>query len=531
MTRLAGAAACLLLALPAAARDDLLYKASQADNEGQYLRAAELAIGVARDPEESTQRRYQGFCQAAASYGRLGAPRLAVATYHQALVALGRYDEHAADAWSRIADFYVSREEYGKACAHIEAALGELEIEKLPWPHRFRLLRHRANCLGRRGLLLPAAQLNEALAAQAADARERADALGAAAQLYAELHDFDKAEAALQRLDRAEIDDNAALAAATQAYDKVIQRFLGAGRRKEALALCSRALSRYGARERYSAQSLLRRLIDATADDEAAVMDVVAALEGQAAVAVASDEALDTLIPIAARTERGDDLVRACTHAMLARLLDESTARVCLTAIMDIRTRQGRHDDALAAARAAYGITGFESTSSAHFARAVGLVARALRARDGHLVSGNAFRAYQTYGPRGRDRKAGTADDLPNPFAGLKPAADPERDKLFQATLDRQPPTAAGWRARGWVYLLWSKPREALGAFKRAFALCPLDNTAMTRAAQDLALGLKARHGTPVCMNDFAQFQRYGPAGPDGRKGTRDDLEDPLAGL
>ena len=49
MTRLAGAAACLLLALPAAARDDLLYKASQADNEGQYLRAAELAIGVARD--------------------------------------------------------------------------------------------------------------------------------------------------------------------------------------------------------------------------------------------------------------------------------------------------------------------------------------------------------------------------------------------------------------------------------------------------------------------------------------------------
>jgi len=531
MTRLAGAAACLLLALPAAARDDLLYQASHADNERQYLRAVELAIAVARDPEESAERRYQGFRQAAGSYGNLGAPRLAVATYHQALVALGRYDEHAADAWPRIADFHISREENGEACAHIEAALAELETEKLPWPHRFRLLRHRANCLGRRGLLRPGAELNEALAAQATHARELADALGAAAQLYAELHDFDKAEAALQRLDRAEIEDNTAIAAAARAYDQVIQRFLGAGRRREALALCSRALARYGSREHYSAQSLLRRLIGASADDEAAVMDVVAALEGRAAVAVASDEALDALIPIATRTERGDDLVRACTHAMLARPLDESTARVCLTAIMDVRTRQGRHDDALAAARAAYGITGFESTSSTYFARAVGIVARALRARDGHLVSGNAFRAYQTYGPNGRDRKAGTGDDLPNPFAGLKPTAEPERDRLFQAALDREPPTAAGWRARGWVYLLWSKPREALGAFKRAFALCSLENAAMTRAAQDLALGLKARHGTPTCMNDFAQFQRYGPAGPDGKKGTRDDLEDPLAGL
>jgi hypothetical protein len=30
-------------------------------------------------------------------------------------------------------------------------------------------------------------------------------------------------------------------------------------------------------------------------------------------------------------------------------------------------------------------------------------------------------------------------------------------------------------------------------------------------------------------MDAFAQFQRHGPAGPDGRDGTPDDLTNPLA--
>jgi tetratricopeptide (TPR) repeat protein len=472
----------------------------------------------------------EAFRRAAEVYGRLGCDRLAIATYHQALVELGRYDEHGAEAWWRIPAVHQSNERYAEACACVERTLAEIDVAKLPWPHRFRLLRMRAGCLWQRGQVREAAALNEELAAGSKSAEERIEALGGAARARAALREFDKARDALERMGQ-EPASGATVHEAAQAYNDVVRRMLDAGRRKEALALCSRAFQRLGYRDHSAAQSLLRRLVATAGRDQAAIIDTIASLEGPSALAVASDEVLEELVPLAARLERGDDQVQACTHAMLADLLDEETGWVCLGAIVDIRTRQGRHDEALAAARAAYGVTGFESTSASYFARAVALVAHALRGRDGHLVSGNAFRRYQVYGPAGRDRKPGTDDDIANPLAGLKPKPEPELDRLFQAALDRQPPTLKGWRARGWIYLLWSKPKEALGAFKHAFALCPLDTQTLARAAQDVALGLKALRGTPVGMEDFAQFQRYGPNGPDGRKGTRDDLEDPLAGL
>ena len=531
MRPLAATIIALLLLAPAAwAGQDRLQEAAEADGRHEYLQAVELAMRVARSPKETAERRMQGFRQAADAYLKMACDRLAIATYHQALVELGRYDEHGAEAWWRIAEVHSSREEHGMACAYVESVLAELDVGKLPWPHRFRLLRHRAGCLGRRGQLREAAALDESLAEQARRPEELAEALGSAARCYAELGEFDKAQATLRRLDDG-LKSASAVHEASQACQDVVEKLVAAGRRKEALALCGRAFARLGHRDPSSAQAILRRLVSVATDDEAAVMDVVASLEGPAALAVASDEALQRLVPIAARTGRADDLVRVCTHAMLARPLDEQAARTCLGAVVDLRTRQGRHDDALAAARAAYGITGFQSATVAYFARAVGLVAHALRGRDGHLAGGNAFRSYQIHGPAGPDGKPGTADDVANPLAGLKPKPEPALDRLFGTALQAQPPTVDGWRARGWICLLWSKPDKALGAFKRAFAVCPLDAPSMTRAAQDIALGLKALHGTPVGMDAFARFQRYGPKGPDGREGTADDLKDPLAGL
>ncbi|MFW6108471.1 MAG: hypothetical protein ACOC8D_01530 [bacterium] len=530
MTRLTALLVAFVLAAAAARGADPLHEAAQAENDREYLKAIRLAMQVARSAEESHARRMEAFRQAAQAYGRLGCDRLAIATYHQALVALGRYDEHAAEAWWRIAAVHQAHERYAEACTTIERILAEIDVAKLPWPHRFRLLRMRAECFWRQGQVREAAALNEELAAAAQTPEERIDALGAAARAHAALRQFAQARDALERMGE-KLASGTAVYEARRAYDDVVERLLDAGRRGEALALCSRAFRLLGHRDHRSGQSLLRRLVATAGRDQGAIIDTVASLEGPSALAVASEEVLERLIPIAARIERGDDLVQACTHAMLADLLDEETARVCLGAIVDIRTRQGRHDEALAAARAAYSVTGFESAASNYFARAVGLVAHALRGRDGHLVSGNAFRNYQTYGPAGRDRKPGTDDDIPNPLADLKTKPQPELDPLFEAALDRQPPTVEGWRARGWIYLLWSKPREALGAFKHAFAICPLDNSALSRAAQDIALGLKALRGTPVGMEDFAEFQRHGPFGPDGKKGTRDDLENPLAGL
>jgi hypothetical protein len=108
---------------------------------------------------------------------------------------------------------------------------------------------------------------------------------------------------------------------------------------------------------------------------------------------------------------------------------------------------------------------------------------------------------------------------------------DPELDKLFEAAIAAQPLSVAGHRARGWLCLAWCKPRKALGELKRAFAICSLEAAEINRVAQDVALGLKALHGTPVGMEAFADFQRHGPNGPDGRKGTPDDLKDPLEGI
>lgn len=510
---------------------DALHDAERVGYEHKHLEAIKLAMTVARSAEETAERRYRAFQIIAGSYVRLECPRLAVATYQQALVALGRYDPHAAEAWWRIAELHLSAERYGEACAYIEQAMAEVDLAKLPWPHRFKLLRYRADCLARRGQLPEAVAINEALAAEATQPEDLTAALGAAAPLHASLQQFDKAVEALARLSQ-QVKSQSAAYSAARPYQEVVAKLAAAGRRKEALALCGRAFATLGPHDANAAQQVLRSLMSMADEDEAAVLDVVASLKGGAALAVASETALDVLIPIAARSARADDLARTCTHAMLARPMDEALARACLTAIVDLRTRQGRFDDALAAARAAYGITGFAATASTtSFAKAVGLVAHALRARDGHLVGGNLFRSYQTYGPAGPDRKLGTPDDIASPTGELKLTPQPELDRLFEAALAAQPPTGNGHRNRAWIYLLWSKPEKALAAFKRAFAVCSLDARELGTAAQDIALGLKARDVTPIGMGAFALFQRYGPAGPDRRAGTADDLKDPLAGL
>ena len=152
MRPLAATIIALLLLAPAAwAGQDRLQEAAEADGRHEYLQAVELAMRVARSPKETAERRMQGFRQAADAYLKMACDRLAIATYHQALVELGRYDEHGAEAWWRIAEVHSSREEHGMACAYVESVLAELDVGKLPWPHRFRLLRHRSGCLGAAG--------------------------------------------------------------------------------------------------------------------------------------------------------------------------------------------------------------------------------------------------------------------------------------------------------------------------------------------------------------------------------------------
>jgi len=510
--------------------EDPLAEAARDLSRHRELVAVGKALGVARSADEPAERRGKGFRIAAEAYKEMGAHRLAVATHHQALAQLGGDNPHAVDCWAEIAQIHYDRREYHEAIGVLQKAQAELDLAKVAEEPRSRLLSLLAKCRDKAGQVGAALAVYETLISLTQEGEHRTAALARAARLYAELHELEKAEACLRRASGA-MKTNTAVTEVAQAYQAVSLSLAAAGRAAESQALDRRIVSAFARREPTTARAALKRLVVAAADDGAR-LDVAARLEGEEAVALASDEVLALLVPAALRTGRTDEVVRHCLRAALADLFGEAVVYTCLKAVVAVRVREDRFGDAVAAAAACYGCTGFASyVSASQFARSVDLVAEALMARDGHLVGANAFRRYQVYGPAGPDRKAGTPDDIANPLAGAAFKADAATDRLLKAAVDGQPDSAKGHRARGWIYLLWCKPKEALKAFRQAFALCSLDATEMTRAAQDIALGLKALEGTPAGMAAFAQYQRYGPNGPDGRKGTRDDLKDPLAGL
>lgn len=522
-------AASLARPLAAAETPDPLAEASAAAYKRQYLAAIAKAAPVAAEPKETAERRGKAFELIAQGYLELGCADLAIATYNQALVALGRDDPNALPAWWRIADIHAARQDLHQAITHLEKAAAELDLAKLPPEARVKLLAGLATCREQAGQLPAAIATYERLFAVA----QPGDALGAAvaraARLYAEAHRFDKATACLERL-YGKLESDTVVAEAAKAYQELAQKLPAAGRTEEADALDRKIISLFVRKEPATARAALLRLLGG--EDDAAALKLAATLQDSELRLLAQDEALAILAPAALRLDRCDELVRLLTRAILAEPFDETVPYACSKAIVELRLRQGRLDDAVAAAYVAYATSGFSAyVSPQSFGRAVDLVADTLRARDGHLVSGNAFRLYQVHGPAGPDKKPGTPDDLPNPLAALAPKADPELDKLFEAAIAARPPSVAGHRARGWAYLVWGKPKQALGEFKRAFALCSLEATELTRAAQDVALGLKALNATPVGMEAFAEFQRFGPNGPDGKPKTADDLTDPLAGL
>jgi len=533
MNRVAATLVVLALAAVSAAAGearDPLAVATEAAEKRQFLDAANEALAVARSAKESAERRRKGFALAAQAYVDLGCPWLALDTYAQALAALGEGDPFAASARLGMAEIHHSRQDYTEAVAILEKATGKLALAKTPPEQRAGLFGLLASCRQQMGRPRAAIAAYETLASMAEANDQLGKALSALALLCAGVHEFEKAQVCLARLSDM-LDDARVMAEAARAYQEVAERLVAAGRWAEAYTVNRRTIALFAGREPSTAQAALRRVVGAV--DEPAVLDVIGSLRDRELRALAAPDTLALLGPMALRLGRTDEFARACIRAVLAHPFDETLALSCLAALSDVRTSEGRHDDALAAAKACYGVIGFSGAYSPAtcFAQAVDLVARALRARDGHLVSGNGFRSYQVHGPDGPDRKAGTPDDIPNLLAKVAYRADPETDGLFEAALQAQPTSAAGRRARGWMYIVWCKPQKALGELKQAFALCSLEAREFSQAAQDVALGLKALHATPAVMGAFAEFQRYGPEGPDGRKGTGDDLQDPLAGL
>ena len=521
----------LAFALSAAAvagESDPLRAAEALKTKRQYLEAVALALGVARDAKQTPARRYAAFELAAETYKGIGCPREAIALYREALAALGRDTEPAAAAWWRVADIYATHLGAEETVQFLEAIVPGLDLAKLAPGHAARVLAHLAEARDKAGRPHAALAAAEAAMKVAGKSDMLVPATVAAARLHVRLHEFAKALACLSRLDVA-LGDQSAAYEIGRAYGELLDALAAAGKRDKLPALCRKIVKLFSTRGPSTAHKALAALLGAASPE--AALAFVAALDDKEIAAVASETVLTPFTEAALRAGKADELVAVCVRAMLSRPLSEEAAWPCLKAIAELRLHQGRTADALAAARAAYSVAGFSTSSSSSFTRAVAFATHVLRARHGHLLASNAFHEYQLYGPRGRDQKAGTPDDIANPLGGVGFAPEPAVDRLFQAALRAQALSYEGRRRRAWICLLWCKPKDALREFRRAFALCSLDTTEFTRATQEVAFGLKALHATPAAMDAWYHYERYGPNGPDGRPKTRDDLKDPLPGL
>jgi len=209
-----------------------------------------------------------------------------------------------------------------------------------------------------------------------------------------------------------------------------------------------------------------------------------------------------------------------------------SRNRTTYDKLCDIYLSEGKYAEALAAAKVAFDL----AEDARYLEYGANDIAAALKGLDGNLVRANAFFRFQKYGPAGEDGKLGTADDIRNPVAGVaEPVTAEIRKKREKALADVEANAAltdaVKARTKGYLYLTWGMPREALREFRQVYISSPMEESTIQRAANDVAVGLKALHGHTLAAQAFFDYQMYGPAGKDGRKGTDDDLTDPLASL
>ena len=238
----------------------------------------------------------------------------------------------------------------------------------------------------------------------------------------------------------------------------------------------------------------------------------------------------------ALRRKEGDNaaIVRAAYEAIAA---DPSVAYQyadILGDLVDALVAMGRTDEALGMAKAYYRLSALGAAGSSYYSNsaryrydAVYAVIRALKAKEGGLQSANAFIRLVEHGPEGPDGKLGTKDDLPDPLAAYPLPPNPERDRLFAQAERRfvNEPLRLGY-----LYLCWDKPARALMAFRRHY-LAAGEGTSLTTAASLVARAMRALDMPEEKVQEFFDYQNYGPAGKDGKKGTNDDLADPILAL
>ena len=79
------------------------------------------------------------------------------------------------------------------------------------------------------------------------------------------------------------------------------------------------------------------------------------------------------------------------------------------------------------------------------------------------------------------------------------------------------------------MLLSMGSAKEGLKIMQQAYALCDIDANSLRTAIMDVGIAIKAVDGHVFRANQYVLYQKYGPAGKDGLKETKDDLLNPLA--
>jgi len=189
---------------------------------------------------------------------------------------------------------------------------------------------------------------------------------------------------------------------------------------------------------------------------------------------------------------------------------------------------EGEHDAVLSYAKLCYETAPIDQADVA-----IGWISRGLKAMDMDVTRVNQFLELQNKGPAGPDGKIGTKDDPPNPLKDVASPLVQEAVKAMQERLVRTLPLENSiyeqMKIRGMIYLAIGKHADALRAFRSAYAAASIPQ--VREGSGLVPRVLKAMDGSLYRANQYIVYQRFGPAGEDGKAGTEDDLKDPSAGI
>ena len=205
---------------------------------------------------------------------------------------------------------------------------------------------------------------------------------------------------------------------------------------------------------------------------------------------------------------------------------DGATADSVLAGIAQRTLQSGNVNGALAYAKLCYSTAPIEGSTAA-----MELVAKCLTAVDMDPTKATQFLQFQKYGVAGEDGKVGTADDCRDDLASIPNPLPAHVTAALEDRLKGMIPAAGSiytiLRDRGAIYLVMGKSKEALRSFRSAY-----DAASIAEVKEGSALvprALKSLDGTVVRANAYLLYQKHGPNGPDGQRGTADDINDPLA--